>query len=199
MLFKRGISSTLCPSKTLLKVPRPTPTQPTPTASSPFCEGRGSGRWLGGWGQGAFKKGFLKKLARQPPLGSGGWVPGGLADTQSPKALCGSQAPGGELLANLRDFGSGQAAPEVAKVPQGAPRGGGSPSRPSPRAGSDARKHLRAGVVGGWVCVRAADLARGAPPRVGRCPTPPPEVGPSPTPGRPAGQVGGQVGMHADR
>ena len=107
-------------------------------------------------------------------------MPGSLADTQSPKALCGSQAPGGELLANLRGFGSGQAAPEVAKVPQGAPRGGGSPSRPSPRAGSDARKHFEGWVCGGWVSVRAADLARGAPPRVGRSPTPPPKWGQAP-------------------
>ena len=97
-------------------------------------------------------------------------MPGGLADTQSPKALCGSQAPGGELLANLRDFGGGKAAPEVAKVPQGAPRGGGSPSRPSPRAGSDARKHLRAGVVGvGCACAQPTSLV-GHPPEWGAAP-----------------------------
>ena len=165
--------------KTPLNRRRPTPTQLTRTASCPLCEGRGSGRRLCGWGRDA-SKGFLQKLARQPPLGSGGWVPGHLADAQSPKALRGSQAPGGELLANLRDIGSGQAASEVAKVPQGAPRGGGSPSRPSPRTGSDARKRLRAGFVGfGVACAQPTSLV-GHPPGVGRSPTPPPKWGRAP-------------------
>ena len=114
----------------------------------------GGGCWQCARESRRYKRGFLQKPARQPPLGSGGWVPGGLADTQSPKALCGGQAPGGELLASPRDLVSGQAAPEVAKAPQGAPRGGGSPSRPSPRVESVARRLMRAVGVCGVGCLQ---------------------------------------------
>ena len=116
----------------------------TTDAHRPRAVGGGSARG----GPDAIKRGFLQKPARQPPLGSGGWVPSSLADTPSPKAQCVGEAPGGELLASPRDLVSGQAAPEVARAPQGAPRGGGSPSRPSPQVESVARRLMRAV----WVC-----------------------------------------------
>ena len=107
----------------------------------------GGGCWQCARESRRYKRGFLQKPARQPPLGSGGWVPSSLADTPSPKAQCVGEAPGGELLASPRDLGSGKAAPEVAKAPQGAPRGGGSPSRPSPQRGRFAQ------AIRGWCVV----------------------------------------------
>ena len=112
----------------------------------------GGGCWQCARESRRYKRGFLQKPARQPPLGSGGWVPSSLADTPSPKAQCVGEAPGGELLASPRDLVSGQAAPEVARAPQGAPRGGGSPSRPSPRVESVARRLMRAVGVCGVGC-----------------------------------------------
>ena len=114
----------------------------------------GGGCWQCARESRRYKRGFLQKPARQPPLGSGGWVPSSLADTPSPKAQCVGEAPGGELLASPRDLVSGQAAPEVARAPQGAPRGGGSPSRPSPRVESVARRLMRAVGVCGVGCLQ---------------------------------------------
>ena len=89
MLFKRAIASALCPSKTLLKVPRPTPTQPTPTASSPFARAEAVG---GGWVAGV--RALLKRVFSKSLRASHRWV--AVAGCQAAslthralKALCG--------------------------------------------------------------------------------------------------------------
>ena len=57
----------------------------------------------------------------------------GTSRRTEPESSARRPVPSGELLAGHRDFGSGRAALEVVVAPQGAPRGGGSPSRPLKR------------------------------------------------------------------
>ena len=80
----------------------------------------------------ALYKGFLRT-----PAAGHRWVAVasvlGASHHAEPEGSARRPVPSGELLAGHRDFGSGRAALEVVVAPQGAPRGGGSPSRPLKR------------------------------------------------------------------
>ena len=107
-------------------------------------------------------------------------MPGALADTQSPKALCLGQAPGGELLASSRNFGSGQAAPKSREPPR-AHHAEVAPHRAPPHDGVGVAQANGGGFwgYGGLTSepMRNTEPMRGAPPEWGTAPLHPRPTG----------------------
>ena len=145
-----GSKRPFCPSKNPLKGPRPTPTPPTPTDSPLHARAEAVGSGWVSCGLDTFKGLFSERLRA-----SHRWVAVAGCQAAWPahraRRLCVAAKPlAGSSLRATRDLERGEAALEVAKAPQGAPRGGGSPARPSPRGGRFAQAFGGEWGGGGW-------------------------------------------------
>ena len=118
--------------------------------------------------------------ARRPLLGNSGRHAGLTRSPHRARRLCG--AAGARRGApcepsRLREWPSH---PRSREGPPGRTTRRWLPIAPLPTNGVGCAQAIEGWVCGVWGCLRAADLARGAPPRVGRSPTPPPKWGRAP-------------------